>query len=141
MSLNRLSTTATLCLLILSVPKLSQAQPKGMRFDIPFGFYAGDKALPAGSYVAELDKTVGYIELHNKTEFARLNISTAPALRDRKDAALKGRLTFYSYGTAYLLKQVWMEGEIRGALLPASMAERKMAKTAPAKDAVEISRR
>ena len=59
MSLSRIFTTANLCLLTLFVPKLSQAQLKGMRFDIPFGFYAGDKALPAGSYVVELDKTAG----------------------------------------------------------------------------------
>ena len=70
-----------------------------------------------------------------------MGISAAPALRDGKDGALKGTLTFYSYGTAYLLKKVWMEGDISGALLPASIDEREMAKTARAKGVVEISRR
>jgi hypothetical protein len=65
----------------------SQAPPKGMRFDIPFGFYVADKALPAGSHFVALDKAAGYIELHNKTGFARLNISAAPALRDGENSA------------------------------------------------------
>ena len=55
MSLSRSCTTAALCVLILLASKHSQARPVGMRFDIPFGFYVGDKALPAGSYVVELD--------------------------------------------------------------------------------------
>jgi len=141
MSLNRSFATVAVSLLILFAAKPSQAQPKGMRFDIPFGFNVGDKALPAGAYVVEIDKTAGYIELHNKTEFARLRIGAAPALRDGKEDALRGRLSFYSYGTAYVLKKIWMAGEIRGALLESTMAEREMARTAPPKTVAEISLR
>jgi hypothetical protein len=95
MSLSKSVATATLCLLILFVPRVVKAQPKGMRFDVPFGFYVGDKVLPAGSYLVELDKAAGYIELHNKTQFARRSIGAAFELRDGKDHAMKGRLTFY----------------------------------------------
>ncbi len=76
----------------------------------------------------ELDKTAGYIELHNRAEFTRLGITASPVLRDGNYAALNGRLTFYSYGTAHILKKVWMEGDTRGALLQPTKTEREMAR-------------
>jgi hypothetical protein len=133
MSLKRCFTTAALCLLILFVTRVSQARSIGRVFTIPFEFYVGDKLLPAGTYVVELDQTAGYIEVHNKIEFASLGIYVSPVLRDCNYKTLNGRLVFDSYGTAHILKKVWMEGEIRGALLQSSRAEREMAKTAEAK--------
>lgn len=96
MSLKRAFTTTALCLLILFVATVSKARPVAMLFTIPFDFYVGDKLLPAGTYVVELDKTAGYVDLHNKTEFARLGITASPVLRDGNYAALNGRLRFYS---------------------------------------------
>ena len=138
MSLSRSCTTAALCVLILFATKHSQARPVGMRFDIPFGFYVGDKALPAGSYVVELDMVSGIVALHNRTEFAQLGVSASPALRDGNPGTLNGRLVFYTYGTAHVLKKVWMEGQLRGAFLQSTRAEREMA-TAQGKAMVEVA--
>ena len=141
MSLPSRTMTAALCLLTLFGIRPTSAQHMSMRFDIPFRFYVGDKILSAGTYVVVLDRNVGYVELHNRKDYAFLTLYAKPAMRDGNYTALDGRLRFYRYGTTLVLKQVWMSGELKGGLLQTSKAERALAKMAPALAVAEIAAR
>lgn len=108
------------------------------RFHIPFPFVAGNKALPAGDYVVRVNAASRSIELNSPDGGARLFLTGNSPYRSA-EAADNGSLIFKKYGKTYFLNQTWKTGSQWGYELPASKAEREMAKADASDSAVTVS--
>lgn len=92
-----------------------------VKADIPFAFVAGEKTLPAGSYVFTIDNpnepTVLGIERADGTaeDFVMTEGSSS-----REKPVEESRLVFDRYGTEHYLAEVWATGLDEGRKVPMS---------------------
>ena len=124
---------------VLSVTS-AYAQAVSIRADIPFQFIAAGKVLPAGKYQLEYAAAFQRITLRPIEGGAGLYLTSHPA--DRPGSGPQpGMFVFHKYGDHYFLWKVWSPGHSQGYELPASKAEREMArmlKTQPATETVSV---
>ena len=121
----QIATTLSLCLL-LGIAATAQ-MTRQMTVNIPFAFYVGKTALPAGTY------TVYGTSTHTGEGFllrdadgqvkAVFNASQVQSEEARSDA----RLEFRSYGDKHFLARVWAAGNNLGRELQQSQLERETA--------------
>jgi len=130
---------ATTVVALLSVTS-AYAQTGSIRAQVPFPFFAAGKVLPAGQYQLDVAPAFNRILLRLTDGSAGLYLPPHPAQRTEA-AAQPGMLVFHKYGNHYFLWRVWSPGHSQGYELPASKAEREMArmlKTQPATETVSV---
>ncbi|HSB15201.1 MAG TPA: hypothetical protein VLE22_12140 [Bryobacteraceae bacterium] len=112
-------------LALLSVADVC-AETKLVRIEIPFRFIAGDQVLPAGVYRVAVDPAFNRMELRTEDGASGAFVSVYTAAK--APASDTGKLLFHGYGNTFFLQGVWAAGMTSGYKLPASKAEREMAK-------------
>jgi hypothetical protein len=106
--------------MVLAVPALN-AQSR-LVADVPFGFYVGDKAMPAGDY-----------EIRSNSDSAAVlqNLDTAKAtfllkaIRIQDQHEQSPKLVFERCGNQYFLAQIWDGASDTGIQLPRSKREKQ----------------
>jgi hypothetical protein len=125
---------AAFTLLLAVGPAYTQTNP--VVTQVPFDFMVHTTLFPAGEYAIERngigsDALVIRGKGHSPMFFLP-NAATA------NQAATRSKLVFQKYGSRYFLHEIWIAGEIRGRALPASKAERELARN-QVPDAVEVA--
>ena len=114
---------------VLALAFISTASAQSMRVHVPFGFHAGDQALPAGTYNVSLNQATQGVRLRTLDGkancFLIVKASGGAAIPD------SGSLVFHRYGNSYFLAKVKPAGVAGGAELFTSRAERESAKVQP----------
>ena len=109
--------------LLTAPPASAQTNAK---FSVPFQFVAGDRVLPAGEYRVKVDSGLRRLEIRQAWADDGAFLAAVPV--STKDAARIGKLVFSAYGSVRLLQTVWIGGRAEGVELPASKAQRELAK-------------
>jgi hypothetical protein len=97
--------------LLAAVPAFAQSIPT-VRVDVPFAFQAGDRPMPAGTYMLR-EQAQGLVNLRREGTNAGAFISTHPATA--KTASTKPYVLFDQIGDRYFLAGVWSAGSKDGA--------------------------
>jgi hypothetical protein len=114
---------------LLWVCTLATAQAQSMRFNIPFDFVAAGTTFPAGDYrVAKSYPNQSTVSLTG--EKGGPNAICLTNSLQSLHVSETGKLIFNRYGNQYFLSQVWAPGAQIGQRLPASKAEREIARNA-----------
>lgn len=135
------SITVAFLGLLLS-PALAPVYAETMKFDVPFGFVAGQATLPAGEYQLSRNEPVqGAVRLVSSKGSSAAICLTHGIQSSRPSGTAK--LIFNRYGNLYFLSQVWSQGDDRGQVLPPSKAEREIARSfsKPGKEILTASRK
>jgi len=120
---------------VIALAFVSTANAQSMRVDVPFGFKAGDSALPAGTYKVDLNQASQRVTLSQLDGKAGCFL-TVKAF-DGAGAVNNGSLVFHQYGSSYFLSKVKPAG-VGAAELFTTRAEREFAKTQPESKATLI---
>ncbi len=107
--------------LLLSVAP-ARAQITGpVKFTTTFAFTVGNTSLPAGTYTIAPDSdNLGVFEIVGTQARAFFEVEN----RKAPTAASATEIVFARYGTAFLLKNVWVEGSTEGIETAIAEAER-----------------
>lgn len=113
---------------LLTLSPLS-AQSRAVDFNIPFQFYVGDTALPAGQYGIAFDHSFNRIlvsatSLDDAVWILPQRVSGKG--QDLQAAAVT--LKFHRYGDAYYLREVWRNGREEGLSVPMTKTEKRAAR-------------
>jgi hypothetical protein len=95
-------------LLLAAAPGLAQAD---LEASVPFGFYAGKIALPAGTYTLDIDNA-GMVWIDRNDRRGRAVVGTIGV--GGRDFAHESKLVFHRYGDDYFLSEMWMSGRSTG---------------------------
>jgi len=109
-----------------------------VRAYIPFQFHAGGKVLPAGQYQVEVASDFSRMRLGLRDGGASLYLPAHPTHRTEATAQ-PATLVFHKYGNHHFLWKVWNPGGSQGYEVPASKAEREMARARPASEVASIA--
>lgn len=136
-------TSKTRVLVAISVVALlsvtsAYAQTYVMRAYIPFQFHAGGKVLPAGQYQVEVAPDVARMKLGLRDGSASLYLPAHPTHRTEATAQ-PATLVFHKYGNHHFLWKVLKPGGSQGYEVPASKAEREMARAHPASEIASVA--
>jgi hypothetical protein len=114
-----------LCLAV-SLPS-ALAQPSQMlTVDLPFAFQVNNKQFPAGKY--QVNAEAGHAEVLLRSADCKQAIFSLSAPIESGKTREVPSLVFRRYDDRYFLAQIWMPGTSSGRGLPASTAEREVAK-------------
>jgi hypothetical protein len=119
---------ATVALVGSVLLPLAHAQVNGpIQGKIPFSFYVGNKAFPAGNYVVRpLGSMHNVLAIQNAENNA--GALTIVPIGVQAASAQNTKLVFHRYGNTYFLSQVWQGlGRSEGLQLVPSKAERELA--------------
>jgi hypothetical protein len=120
---------AGVILMLAGVHNASAQVIGSVEFTTSFPFTVGYATVPAGSYaIVPDDDNPELFELTGRGTAVLFEARTAEVL----DAPSKTEVVFKRYGDAYVLKDVWMEGNRIGAETVAVEGEKHMAKQADA---------
>lgn len=95
-----------------------------MTVTVPFEFAAGDKVLPAGDYIVQVNPERGSVVLLGEHR-SRILLTIRKELRT---VPVLGKLVFRRYGTSFFLAEVWSQNNATGAMLPPSSREKELAR-------------
>jgi hypothetical protein len=116
---NLRSILAALAVLLMATA--AHAQTTKLAATIPFNFVAGDRAYPAGDYTIGADGVVLKISNTEKTE-----VILSQGCESLTPSA-NTKVVFDRVGDNYFLRQIWVEGKLRGRQLPRSHSEMQIA--------------
>jgi hypothetical protein len=114
---------------VLLVASASAQVSQRIYFDVPFDFVAAEKTFPAGEYEIDWPSDNRSIVIRSTDHSKALIVLTngVQSLRVQSDA----KVVFHHYsGSPYFLSEAWKGDTKTGSLLPASPAERLLAKAA-----------
>jgi hypothetical protein len=116
------------------------AQTLAVRSDVPFAFIVGKAALPAGAYdIRSLsDGGDGVLQLRGPDQD-----SNAMMISNRIESSQPSgetKLVFDHLGDRYFLRQVWVEGETSGRILPKTKYENEVARNDTPETVVILAR-
>lgn len=114
---------------VLALAFISTASAQSMRVNVPFGFHAGDQALPAGTYKVDLNQRAQGVRL--STLDGKANCLLNVKALGGSGVPDTGSLVFHRYANSYFLAKVKPAGVAGGAELFTSRAERELAKVQP----------
>jgi len=113
-----------LLLVLLGVSHVAaQISPNGVDFKVTTAFVAQNAKFPAGSYT--IKPAADDIELLELTGSDGHSAFVACEGIETASPEAKTELTFYRYGSALYLKQIWIQGSNTGCLIQTGPAERK----------------
>jgi hypothetical protein len=98
----------------------------GVKAQVPFDFYVGDKLIQAGAITAQSSAPAdGPILISNS---ANEQFKLRPAVRMQANGRSEiGKLVFHKYQDRYYLSQVWVSGSVGRELVP-SKSEKALAR-------------
>jgi hypothetical protein len=105
-------------------------------FQIPFHFFVGEKALPAGVYTVSLDNATNRFDMVSPEAVARVFLTGSTPRRNVVTDT--GTLVFYRYGKTHVLRSFWTPGSSSGQNLPGSAILREMTNVAALPEIVSI---
>jgi len=114
------------------------AQQAGMRMEVPVPFLAGNTALPAGSYVVQVDERFRILEVRGQHASARLMLAAKSAQRPAAKAE-KGTLAFQRYGDTFVLRNVFGRDDTNGWQLRPTQKEKELARWGTSAEPVLIA--
>ncbi len=107
---------ALVCLLLVVVPAMGQATTAAVqtqwRTTVPYEFWVGNTALPAGDYTILSDPFTGLLVFRNEST-GRLLLRYTRNI-DVKAPVEKSELKFMVSGGKQVLHQLWMQGDMHG---------------------------
>jgi hypothetical protein len=124
-SLVRSIVIAGAMLALAGVQNASAQIPYPVEFTTSFAFTVGAATVPAGSYTIRPDDDNPEMLLLSG---ARTSVFFQTDNKDARETPSKTEVVFNRYGDKYVLKDIWVEGEISGAETMAAEGERHMAK-------------
>ena len=104
--------------------------------NIPFNFFVGKTALPAGEYIVKPISPSALL-IQSEKSSGRAIVMTIPV--QAKKSPDKGKLVFNRYGDQYFLAKVWQPINKTGRQLFKSRLERELAKGMPDHPIVSIT--
>ena len=113
--------SALVALAVLFIATAAHAQEAKVAATIPFNFVVGDRAYPAGDYLISNNGAVLKITGAEQTTITLSHACESPA------PSATTKVVFRQMGGSYFLKQIWLEGELRGRELPRSESELRLA--------------
>jgi len=113
--------SALVALAVLFIATAAHAQEAKVAATIPFNFVVGDRAYPAGDYLFSNNGAVLRITGAEQTTIILSHACESPA------PSTTTKVVFRQMGGSYFLKQIWLEGELRGRELPRSESEIRLA--------------
>ena len=123
-SLIRSLGVAGAILMLASVQNAGAQITSTVDFTTSFPFTVGNATVPAGSYTITPDhdnpSTLELTGAHTGVFFETINAQA-------RETPSKTELVFKRYGDRYVLKNIWMEGESRGAEAMAGEGEKHLA--------------
>jgi len=119
-------TMSSLLVTLAVVPVFGSGLDHRMRANVPFDFIVGDTTLPAGTYTIAKPSGTLLIENVDSGESAFVMSTVVAGSRPSDET----RFVFTRYAGQHFLDQVWVVGDVSGAKLVKSRAERKLAKLA-----------
>jgi hypothetical protein len=99
------------------------AQTMNLRGTIPFDFRAGETVMPAGEYT--ITHAGGFLTLPKQGGPSIVLLTNAAS---RAKPTPDSRMEFHRYGERYFLSSVWTQGSDSGREIPASRAEKELAR-------------
>jgi hypothetical protein len=96
-----------------------------VEFTTSFPFTVGSATVPAGSYTIRPDDDNPELLLLNG---GRTSVFFQTVNKDARETPSKTEVVFNRYGDKYVLKDIWVEGEVSGAESMAAEGERHLAK-------------
>ena len=106
----------------------AQAQDRTITANIPFGFYMGANAMPAGAYqVTELARGT-LVVLRSRGAVKSIGVSQVSS----KSSDEAPRLVFHRYGDTYFLSEIWNANGYLGLHLATTQSERELANSGTA---------
>lgn len=100
-----------------------------MTVNIPFGFIAGDKVLPAGDYSVQVNPERGSVVLRPEGQSPLMLLTNQ---KESNSTPLRGKLVFKRYGASFFLSEVWNQDNATGQALTPGVREKETArKTQP----------
>ena len=96
-----------------------------MTVTIGFEFAAGDKLLPAGDYIVQLNPERGTVVLRGEGQKPLMLLTVS---KESRSAPQRGKLVFQRYGTSFFLAEVWNQDNSTGQTLAPSAREKEMAR-------------
>jgi hypothetical protein len=119
MKLHRIAASGAL--LLAAVISFAQTKEGDLVADIPVGFVAAGRTLPAGHYI--INRLNEDLCIHD-TQSQSLFVPTHSAQRSAHYSTSK--MVFHRYGDTYFLEEVWAGSTSIGRALFPSLAERKL---------------
>lgn len=121
-----LRSTLTLCALpiaasVFTLPAMAQTALPVARVSIPFAFYIGNQAMPAGLYSIDHEASTLFL-LRGPSSSGE--VLTHPVTTNRPPA--RGFVAFRHIGNAYFLGGLWSGGTATGMECPESSTEKKL---------------
>jgi hypothetical protein len=113
--------------LILLTAAAASAQTTILRANVPFPFYAADKAMPSGDYIVTVDSAANRVKLLNEDNATAVMFLVGA--RSLKNTEMQNSaLVFHRYGNTSFLRQVWRAGQKQRFDWPASRLEKEVHK-------------
>jgi hypothetical protein len=120
-----IATTLSLCLM-LGIAATAQIT-RQMTVTIPFAFYVGKTALPAGTYTLYATGTHTGESFLLRTADGQTNVAFNTQQVQSGESQLSGRLEFRQHNGKHFLARVWSAGNNIGHELQLSQLERETA--------------
>lgn len=118
---------------LMLAPSLGAQDPK-YKFNVPFQFYSGDKAMPAGEYQLRFMRSIGCISvLTSELGPSALAVANRAPGNVRLSADPNPYMVFYKYGDSYFLRGLRGAVEQQYAWLP-SKTEKQVARQVNARE-------
>jgi hypothetical protein len=114
-----------LCLAV-SLPSAFAQTGQPLTVDLPFAFQVNNKQFPAGKYEVKAEAGQPAVLLRS-VDCKRAIFSLSAPIQSEKTREVPS-LVFQRYDDRYFLSQIWLPGTNRGRGLPASSAERELAR-------------
>lgn len=125
--LHKLGVLICMLFALSAIPALAQTDNE-VNFQAPFAFYAGDVAMPAGSYTLTSDDSTKVLFINSEdgshaalVEYELVDLDTLPSDTE---------ITFNKYGDTDFLEGITVKGEESRMRILTSGAERDAAKAA-----------
>jgi hypothetical protein len=113
-------------LAVLLMATAAQGQQTKVHSNVPFDFFVGDRAYPAGDYTLKSVTEMGdVIRISNTQEDASANVIAIAC--EKVQPSTDTKLVFRHMGGYYFLTQVWTAGSSAGREFPRSRTEIRLA--------------
>jgi hypothetical protein len=110
-------------LAVLLMATAAHAQPTKLSGKVPFSFVVGDRVYPAGDYSFSNSDDVLKITNEEQANTEMTLSHACETVKPSKDT----KLVFDRMGDYYFLRQIWVEGNSRGAELSRTRTEIQLA--------------
>jgi len=117
--------TALLLLMVLGAVSANAHSPIAFTANIPFDFFIGDKAMPAGDYIIETGGLINQVMLLRSVQ-DKTGVFLQTHSTETRGKGHANELVFKRYNTQYFLSSIWTAANLIGQVLSVSRHEREL---------------